>query len=274
MRQAGRAAARTTRPTSHDGSAGGARHGSRAARATHRCTTSGCGSSLAACLQGGERQQWQQWQSGYDGTGEGSCDSPEPSPAGPPAGGAPVCAATIFFRSPIVSSSLHLTRICGRRRRGGGGSVLGAAQAAPRRRLPGAGGRPHLLAQAVVQDDLDHGCTWGRRPPRCTRCALAESCLQAVRQHWSWPRTSGRLQAAAGGAAAVPGSAGAGLGSAAVTVGASPSTSAPQSARQVECLPVLSRRRPCSTAGPVIEVRVAGESLHALTGGRLPLAWP
>ena len=27
-------------------------------------------------------------------------------------GGAPVCAATIFFRSPMVSSSLHLTRIC------------------------------------------------------------------------------------------------------------------------------------------------------------------
>ena len=27
-------------------------------------------------------------------------------------GRAPVCAATIFFRSPMVSSSLHFTRIC------------------------------------------------------------------------------------------------------------------------------------------------------------------
>lgn len=38
----------------------------------------------------------------------GRLPSPATAPLHPP-----VCAATIFFRSPIVSSSLHLTRICG-----------------------------------------------------------------------------------------------------------------------------------------------------------------
>ena len=81
-------------------------------------------------------------------------------------GRVPVCAATSFFRSPMVSSSLHLTRIFlpWRDGRGRGIRYGGAAE----RRIFGegggeagrgtaVGGRRRETHQTVVEDNLDHG---------------------------------------------------------------------------------------------------------------------
>lgn len=86
---------------------------------THPCTTSGCGSSLAACLRGSGGRGGSWLLSGWPhSTPAGSSTRAQAAQLAPEPARAPVCAATIFFRSPTVSSSLHLTRIWG----GGGGA--------------------------------------------------------------------------------------------------------------------------------------------------------
>jgi hypothetical protein len=76
-------------------------------------------------------------------------------------GRVPVCAATSFFRSPMVSSSLHLTRIffpCGRRRGARDERVRDAGTRGAREGYRGtaAVARGREAHQAVVEDDLDH----------------------------------------------------------------------------------------------------------------------